>query len=86
MNIAGSITVHLGKLKKNSLITERKDESSIFKINILIEKMSVIKKINNSKPNFNPDLKSEDEDYNYYKKVKIAKPDKFYKKRKKFEL
>ena len=85
MSTADSITAHLGKLKKNFSVAERKNENSIFKINILIKGTLVIKKINNFKPDPDLDLELKNKNYNHYKKVKVAKLNKFYKKRKKLE-
>ena len=85
MSTAGSTTAHSGKLKENSPVVGRKDESNTFEINILMEGTLAAKEVNNSKPDPDPDSESEDEDYSYYGKVKVAKPDKFYKKREKLE-
>ena len=80
MSTADFIIICLGKLKENSLITEKKNENNIFKINILMEETLVVKEISNFKSNFNSNLKLKDENYSYYEKVKVAKLDKFYKK------
>ena len=82
MNTAGSITARLNKIKKDSPVAGRKDENNIFKTNILIKGTSAVKK-SNLNSNLNSD--SKDEDYSHYKKIRIAKPDKYYKERKKLE-
>ena len=40
---------------------------------MLIKNTLAIKEINDFKSNPDPDLESKDEDYSYYKKIKIAK-------------
>ena len=45
-----------------------------------MENTLAVKKINNFKLNFDPNSDSENKDYVYYKKLKIAKLDKYYKK------
>ena len=80
MSIVGFIIARSEKSKKNLPVAEKKNEDSILKINILMEGTPAAKKINNPKPNSNPDLKLENEDYNHYKKVKIVKSNKFYRK------
>ena len=86
MSTVGSTTARSEKLKENSPVVGRKDESNIFKINILMEGTLAAKEINNSKPDSDLDSESENEDYSYYRKIKVAKLDKFYKKWEKLEL
>ena len=51
--------------------------------------MLIIKKIDDFKPksnsNLNSNLKLKNENYNYYKEIKIAKINKFYGERKRFQ-
>ena len=87
MNTAGFIIARLKKPKKNSPVAKKKDKNNIFRFDIFIKNILATKKINNfkSNPDQNPDLKSENENYNCYKKVKIIKLDKVYRERKKLE-
>ena len=86
MSTAGFTIARLKKSKENFPVVERKDENSIFKINILMKGTLVAKEINNSKPD--PDLNSEleNENYSHHGKVKVAKLNKFYREREKLEL
>ena len=76
------------KIEKEFSNRRKKNKNSIFKFNMFIENILIIKKNNNFKSNFDldPDLKSENKNYSRYGKIKIAKPNKFYKKREKLEF
>ena len=50
-----------------------------------MEGTPAVKEISNFKPNPDLDLESENENYSHYGKVKVAKLDRFYKKREKLE-